>query len=139
MSESVDHALKLDHSRDELARQHFVSGMRAYVLNDLAGDLRTVYQQKVEPSFERTQGRKPKDGPEVHKAIRGETMFKYYSALRCNTQAMCFRSVMPAVAREAEDLIARGEKLERSNSGVRGTVAVDPNLAIPRYVSSLDV
>ena len=139
MSENVDHALKLDHSRDERARQNFVSGMRAYVLNDLAGDLRTVYAHKVEPGFERSQGRKPVDGPEVHKAIRGETMFKYYSALRCNTQEMCFRSVMPAIERQAEDLIERAESLDRSNSGARGSLTLDPDLDIPRYVSDLDV
>ena len=77
MSENINHDLKVDHTRDERARQHFVSGMRSYVLNDLAGNLRTLYGQKVEPAFERTQGRKPADGPEVHKAMKGETLFKY--------------------------------------------------------------
>ena len=35
MTENVNHDLKVDYSRDELARQHFVSGMRTYVLNSL--------------------------------------------------------------------------------------------------------
>ena len=139
MSENINHDLKVDHTRDERARQHFVSGMRSYVLNDLAANLRTLYGNKVEPAFERSQGRKPADGPEVHKAMKGETLFKYYSSLRCNTQEMVWRSVLPAVERESDDLAARATKLHQSNSGARGTMTLDGTVQVPRYLEALDV
>ena len=139
MSENINHDLKVDHSRDEHARQHFVSGMRNYVLNDLAGNLRTVYATKVEPAFERTNGRKPLNGNEVHRALKGETLFKYYSSLRCNTQEMVWRSILPGVERQADELAERARKLDQSNAGVRGTLNLDPAIAIPRYTSELDV
>ena len=56
----------------------------------------------MEPQFERREQRAPADGPEVHKAMKPESMFKFYSAVRCNTQEMVWRSVIPGVRREAE-------------------------------------
>ena len=53
MTENVNHDLKVDYSRDELARQHFVSGMRTYVLNSLSSNMRTVYDNKVAPNFKK--------------------------------------------------------------------------------------
>ena len=49
MTENVDHDLKVSHTKDERSRQHFVQGMRSYVLNDLSGHMKTVLDRKVEP------------------------------------------------------------------------------------------
>ena len=66
----LKHELKLDKTRDEKARMNFVSGLRAHVLNDMAGGMRAVWDAEVEPAFRRSRGRRPKDGPEVHAALR---------------------------------------------------------------------
>ena len=83
--------------------------------------------------------RKPKDGPEVHKAMKDETLFKYYSNLRCNTQEAVWRSVIPGVEREIEDLNRRAQVLSQSTENAQGTLTVDPKFDVPRYVSELDV
>ncbi|MDX2143120.1 MAG: class I SAM-dependent methyltransferase [Rhodospirillaceae bacterium] len=139
MSENVNHDLKVTYTRDETARQHFVSGMRGYVLNHLAGNLRTVYSKKAEPAFKRKNKRAPKTAPEIHKALKGETVFKFYSSLRCNTQEMVWRSVIPGVEREVDELATRAKVLGQSSQRAKGTVRVDPKLRIPRSVSELDV
>jgi ubiquinone/menaquinone biosynthesis C-methylase UbiE len=139
MTENINHDMKVDYTRDEKSRQHFVVGMRNYVLNSLAANLRTVYERKVEPEFVRANKRKPKDGPEVHKAIKGETLFKYYSNLRCNTQEAVWRSVIPGVERQAEELATRARVLSQSTEKAQGTLEIDPNFTVPRYVSELDV
>jgi len=139
MTENIDHDMKVDFSRDEHARQHFVMGMRSYVLNDLAGQMRTVFEKKVEPAFVRSKKRKPADGPEVHKAMKDETLFKFYSNLRCNTQEAVWRSVIPGVEREAEDLVRRAQVLGQSTEKASGTLTIDPNFTVPRYISELDI
>ncbi|MBL8644322.1 MAG: class I SAM-dependent methyltransferase [Rhodospirillaceae bacterium] len=139
MTENVNHDLKVDYTRDELARQHFASGLRSYVLNSLSGNMRTVYTKKVEPAFKKKNKRAPKTAPEIHKALKPETIFKFYSAMRCNTQEMCFRSVIPGIEREAEDLARRVKILGQNTEKAQGTLTVDPKLQIPRYVSELDV
>lgn len=139
MTENLDHDLKVDHTRDERSRQHFVMGMRSYVLNNLAGNMRTVYERKVEPAFIRSKKRKPKTGPEIHKAMKSETLFKYYSNLRCNTQEAVWRSIIPGVERQAEDLVRRAQVLSQSTEKASGTFEIDPKFSVPRYVSELDV
>ena len=139
MSGYVDHEMKVSHTKDESSRQHFVQGMRSYVLNDLAGHMLTVWERKVEPAFEKANSRSPEDGPEVHKTFKPETIFKFYSSMRCNTQEMVWRSVMPAVERENEDLARRAQVLSQAGDKASGTVKTDPGFHVPRYVSELDV
>ena len=98
--------LTVPFSFDEQCRQGFTASMRTYVLNDLADHMRDVYEHRTKPTFERAQGQPPSSGPEVHKAMRRETIFKFYSALRCGVQEMCWRSVIPGVRRAAGDLNA---------------------------------
>ena len=139
MTENVNHDLKVDYSRDEMSRQHFVMGLRGYVLNNLAANMRSVYERKVEPAFVRAKKRKPKSGAEVHKAMKAETLFKYYSNLRCNTQEAVWRSVIPGVERQVEDLARRSQVLSQSTEKANGRLEVDPKFTVPRYVAELDV
>ena len=139
MTENVDLDMKVSHTKDESSRQHFVQGMRSYVLNDLSGHMRTVWDRKVEPAFKKANGRAPEDGPEIHKTFKPETIFKFYSSMRCNTQEMVWRSVMPAIERECEDLARRAQVLSQSGDKASGTASTEPNFEVPRYVSELDV
>ena len=139
MTENVNHDLKVDYSRDELARQHFVSGMRTYVLNSLSSNMRTVYDNKVAPNFKKKKNRAPKTAPEIHKALKSETIFKFYSSMRCNTQELVWRSVIPGIERESEELVAKTKILSQSTQKANGTLTVDPKLSIPRYTAELDV
>lgn len=135
MPPRLSHDLATDNTRDEISRQGFVTGMRQYVLGDLAGNMRTVYDRRVRPAFERTKGRNPLDGPEIHKAMRPETLFKFYSAVRNSTQELVWRSVLPAIDRSAETLT---NKTEEANAGAE-TLHLDPSFEVPRYISALDV
>jgi len=101
--------------------------------------MKTVWDHKVSPNFEKSKGRTPKDGPEIHKTFKPETIFKFYSALRCNTQEMVWRSVLPAIEREKDDLSKLTKILSQSGEKAQGTMALNPDLNIPRYVSELDV
>ncbi|MGD1954993.1 MAG: hypothetical protein ACFBZ9_07115 [Sphingomonadales bacterium] len=52
MSKLVDHALKLSPTRDEWARQDFVSSLRAHVLNDMANAMKAHYSSAIAPNDE---------------------------------------------------------------------------------------
>lgn len=138
MPRPVTHELKIPWSRDESARQDFVSSMRAYVLSDTAGFMRTVYEKKVRPSFESEQGRGPRDGPEIHRLMKRESMFKFYSRLRTDTQGMVWRSVLPGISAYSRELAARSAELGRAHE-VGGTLELDPDLQVPDNITRLDV
>jgi ubiquinone/menaquinone biosynthesis C-methylase UbiE len=139
MENSIDHELRITRNSDETSRQHFVKGMRSYILNDLAGHMRTVWTKKTEPKFEKLNGRKPDNGPEIHKTIKSETIFKFYSSLRCNTQEMVWRSVLPAINRERHELAKKVNHLSKSEDKAKGTMSLNPKLSIPKYTAELDV
>jgi len=133
----LQHGLKLDKTLDEKARQNFVSGLRAYILNDMATDMRTAYEADVRPRFERQHGRSPRDGAEVHAAIRNHDHFKFYSSLRVTAQDMVWQTVLPVVDRERDALAERAGNLAKQRPEVK--LELDPALAVPRSVSAIDV
>ena len=129
----------IDFTFEERTRQDFASSMRRYVLNDLAGHMKSVYEHKVEPNFEKAKGRKPETAREVHAAMKPEPIFKYYSSVRVNTQEMVWRSVIDGVKREQDDLNRRAQVLSQSTENVSGTLELDPKFDLPRYLSELDI
>lgn len=132
---TLQHELRPQPKIDELARQRFVSGIRSFILNDLAADMRTAYDRRARGRFEQSAGRAPNDGVEVHKAMRGDPAFNIYSSMRVHAQKMVWSSVIPVVEREAERL----ETIAAEAQDKPGTVTLDPDLPIPRNVSSIDV
>ena len=133
----LQHDLRLAKTRDERARQNFVSGLRAYVLNDMANGMRRIYEHETRPTFEREHGRPPSDGPEVHAALLDNEYFRFYSSLRVTAQDLVWQSVLPALERERDELTRKSEDFERS--GASGSLGLDPDLEVPRYVSAIDV
>ncbi len=130
----LKHAMRPDLQADERARQNFATGLRSFVLGDLADDMRFAYESRVKPAFERQNHRAPMAGPEVHRAMRGDPMFSLYSALRVNAQRMVWDSVTPVVAREKPRLAETAASVKTN-----GSLEIDPALPIPRNVSAIDV
>ena len=128
----------VDSNHDEYSRQRFVSILRKKVLMDFAGDMKTIYQKKVEPNFEKKNGRKPKDGREVRKAMLHEPVFEGWSSLRYNAQQMTWWSVQPAIERSLDDLIQAAKDAHQANPA-GGSIELDPGVDIPREITELDV
>lgn len=139
MSQLVSHELGVDWNLDERARQHFVTGMRQYVLSDLSTFMKGDYDKRVKPNFEADNGRAPAAGPEVHRLMRKENMFKFYSSMRNNAQGLVWRSVIPGIEREIEALAERAQALGGSAEGAQGTLSLDPDFRVPDTITKLDV
>jgi ubiquinone/menaquinone biosynthesis C-methylase UbiE len=132
MLKDLSHDLRVSPTRDERTRQEFVASLRKHVLADMAASMRANYEQRVLPAFERAHGRAPTDGDEVHDAMQDERYFRFYSSIRYNAQEMVFRSVIPVVDRNLEDLGARVRQQP-------GKVVVNPDLKVPNNVTNIDV
>ncbi|QGN54478.1 class I SAM-dependent methyltransferase [Novosphingobium sp. Gsoil 351] len=131
---TLQHAMAPTRTADEVARARFVSGLRSFILNDLAADLRTAYDRRAASAFRDRTGHLPADSDEVHDALRGDPTFALYTASRIEAQHMVWESVIPGVEREREQL----ENLARNDGAVQ-SVALDPDLVVPRNVSAIDV
>ncbi len=145
MQTSLNHGMDIPKSRDERARARFVSGLRSYVLHDLAIELRADYERNVVPRWEREHGAQPGDGHEVHKAIRGSDCFKHYSTLRCATQELVWDTVMDTVQANTDSLSERyqryagGSDVDGQADETGGTLTLDRTLDMPRYANAVDV
>lgn len=136
MPSPLQHELYIRGSREQAAKQDFVASLRKYVLNDVANEMRNRYESSIEPELEKA-GQKPTSGPEVHKAIKPDSLFRLYSSMRYNTQEMVWRSVLRPLAENRRELGAKVDQvLSRKN---RGSLTLDPDLQIPRNVTAIDV
>jgi ubiquinone/menaquinone biosynthesis C-methylase UbiE len=133
------HDLKVEPTRDESARQEFVSCLRGYILVDMATTMNRRYEEKVAPQFERENKRPPEDGPEVHKAMKSDPYFRFYSSIRFNAQEMVWRSVIPAVERNLDSLIGQAKELKDDAGKAAGTVTLNNDVEVPRNVTAVDV
>lgn len=136
MIKSHQHGMGVTPRRDEQARQGFVSSLRAHILGPMARHMRQHYEADIAPTVSRASGQPPATGEEVHDAMQADGYFRYYSAIRYNAQEMVFRSVIPTIAGELNELNARAALLRDTGES---TVTLDPELEIPRNVANIDV
>lgn len=132
------HELGLARSLDDAARQGFVSALRAFVLHDMADDLKHSWEQEVKPRAQRELGHEPKTPSEVHKVMQGADSFRFYSAMRVNAQEMVWDSVRDQVHRE-RDLLQQRVHSELTKSDANGSLDIPLAFEVPRYISALDI
>ncbi|MBM3503433.1 MAG: class I SAM-dependent methyltransferase [Alphaproteobacteria bacterium] len=124
----------LDH--DAGARSDFVFALRQEAIRETRIDARTVYESRVRPTFERERGRPPKDRHEVRRALLRDGFGQVSSALRLLAQEMMWDTFGDATERQLPALAAAADRLARR---ARGTLRLDPSVAMPRYVTAVDI
>ncbi len=129
MTRFVTHDLALAPTADELAGQDFVSSLRGYVLNDMATAMKRRFDSAIAPKL-------PADatGQDVHRAMKPDTLFRFYSATRVSAQEMVWDSVRGTLERDRTRLSEIATALPGE-----GTLELDPDLPIPSNVAALDV
>ena len=124
-------------SHDERARQQFVSLLRKHAIVDLRQRMKADYETRVAPALERA-GKMPTNWREVQQAMETEQSYRFYSSIRYHSQEMCFMSVQPSVERSLPRMIEAARAVSQHNP-VGGSLRLNPQLEVPRYVSALDV
>jgi len=132
MTRFVHPDLALSPTLDERAGMDFVSTLRSHVLNDMAAHMKTRWSEAIAPKL----ATPPANGQDVHRAMKPDLFFRFYSATRVNAQEMVWDSVRGTVARERA---AFGERLQALTGKAGGTLELDPALEVPRNVSAIDV
>jgi SAM-dependent methyltransferase len=134
MTLELQHAMKAEPTADEAARSRFVSGIRSFILNDLAADLGAAYHARAVPKFRAANGRDPASSGDAHKAMRGDPAFNIYSSMRVQAQKMVWASVADGVARDAARLSALADQVDAN-----AHVQLKPGFVPPRNAAAIDV
>lgn len=128
------HAVFPQTSHDEIARLNFLAHMNRHLSTRVMPHVKTAWDQRAGPKFEKEQGRAPKDRHEVRKALLGDPAFQTWSALRRMTMEQRQQAGRWASIRQAEQLAAKARTLTEGDARLQ----LDPALPIPRYVSAVD-
>jgi len=130
------HAVLPETRHDEAARQQFVHSFKDYLVKHVHTGNRTVYERKVKPAFRAAHGRDPKDRFEVRDGMSGEPHYRMLSTLVRTSQEMMWSACRIPVQRDLGGLI---ERCRRPGADAGGTLALDPQLPIPRYHTAVDI
>ncbi len=139
MIQPLLHHLRGRCCREQKEKQAFVSGLRAFILNEVADSMRQHYQEAVEPAFQQSCGAAPQTGEQVHQALQGELVFRFYSSLRYNAQEMVWRGVLRPLTEAADTLNTAVTAADERQDAVGGSLTLDATVQLPKNVSALDV
>ncbi len=132
----IDSVVKPTH--DEFSRQRAVAAFHSHALLNLRFDARQAFERSAAPQFVRKHGRMPETPAEVAEEMKNDHFFRFYSSIRYNAQEMGPLSRQAPVERALPQLvdIFRDVSARRPTGG---TLRLNPDLDIPRYVTELDV
>lgn len=125
-------------NHDEQALQAFVRDFRRFLRLDVMPGTRQVFEERVEPQFQRENGRSFADGHEVRRAMTKDGYYQFWSAMQRRSQEMMWESVIAPTERELDELIGKYRTLA-ANRSAGGSLELDPELEIPRYHRALDI
>lgn len=128
------HAVFPETRHDDIERLNFLAHMNRHLSTRVMPFVKTAWEHRAGPKFEREHGRRPKDRHEVRKALLADPMFQTWSALRRATMEQRQQAGRWTTLCQAEALAAKTDALTRGDN----RLSLDPTLPIPRYVSAVD-
>ena len=106
-----------------------------HVLTAIGDGLKDVYDHRVAPAYEKANGHASKDGREAMKAMLKDNYGKTWSSMIHTCQEMVWESVRLAIERAQPEF---NEKVRGLNAQY-GSLSLDPNVEVPRYISASDI
>ncbi len=128
------HAVFPEAKHDEIARYNFMANLNRYLASVVSPGNKLAYEKRVRPEFQKEHARDFETREEVHEAMKKDSYYQAWSALRRSAMEMRQQAGRSLVLRQAKEL---AEKAERLNQG-KDTLKLNPDLEIPHYVRVVD-
>ena len=128
------HAVFPEAKHDEIARYNFMANLNRYLSSVVSPGNKIAYEKRVRPGFQQECDRDFETRKEVHEAMKKDTYYQTWSALRRSAMEMRQQAGRSLVLRQADEL---AEKANHLNQG-KDTLKLDPDLEIPNYVRVVD-
>lgn len=131
-----EHPMMARRAHDDAARQKAVRTLRQRLLPRLAAGSREMYYRGIEQQLRRDNGGQP---VEDFRRIRAAMMQLPYVRLQLGThrviQELMYETLVDSVEPQREELAARARELSRG----LGSLRLDPQFVVPRYVTAVDI
>jgi SAM-dependent methyltransferase len=119
---------------DDIARFNFLANFNKYMSAQLVAGNAVAYEHRARQRYVREQGHEPRDRHEIRAAMRADSYYRFWSALRRNGMEMRQQAGRSLVLRQAQELADRARALNQQAP----TLVLDPALPVPRYQSAID-
>jgi ubiquinone/menaquinone biosynthesis C-methylase UbiE len=129
------HEVFPDVSHDENARYNFLANLNKHLSTFVAPGNKIAYEKRVEPAFKKEQGRDFKTRDEVREAMKKDSYYQTWSALRRNTMEMRQQNGRTITLRQAQQLAEKAEKLNKRNPD---TLKLKGDVPVPHYLTIMD-
>jgi SAM-dependent methyltransferase len=128
------HGMFPETTHDEIERLNLLAHMNRHLATRVMPHVKTAWETRVAPALERTLGRPAGNRHEVRTALGRDPYYQAWSALRRTTMEQRQQAGRWTTLRQAEALAEKAARL----AGNDGALTLNPDLAIPRYVSAVD-
>lgn len=129
--QQADHDLLVKGDCDNIARQEFVKSLKGAVQQKLLPAVSSAYFQRALPKF----GKAPEDHNDAREAFADDPLFKAYLSVNRISQELQWFSVIDSIEKDIDEIEHKAHNLKP----VGGSLSVDPDFEVPKYVSSLDI
>lgn len=136
IDEPFHHKMMPSVSHDELARQRATLSMKLHMTYDIYPRDEDVYAAHTLPAFVKEHRRPPRDKTEVRHAMMREPTTQMWSAIARTMQEMLWYDTGAAIERQLGDLMLKARRLGEKPLG---TLRLNPDLPVPRYLSAVDI
>jgi 2-polyprenyl-3-methyl-5-hydroxy-6-metoxy-1,4-benzoquinol methylase len=131
------HAMLPRPDHDEAARMDFVFSFKEHVTKEVATGTKAAFDRRVGPTIARTLGHEARNRHEVHKHMRRDPYWQLSGSLSRLYQELKQEVGESVAYRHFDEL--RGTARELRATARHSTLRLNPDLAIPRYQSAVDI
>jgi len=121
-------------SHDDEARENFCRNLSIELETSVRPKLRQTYDREIKARMIERLGREP-TFREIAKEMRKVPMNRSWYRLRTDNQDRMYDNAREMVERQREELAAKS----KNASGKLGSLSIDPNFQMPRYLTELDI
>ncbi|MEQ8249485.1 MAG: class I SAM-dependent methyltransferase [Alphaproteobacteria bacterium] len=138
MKGQASHAILPDEHHDEVSRQDFVTSLKVHVLTGLGPGNKQAFETRGAPTFRKSHGREPNSAREVARVMRDDPYWQTWSSLNRSGQELMWEGLGERAGRQLDTLTERA-RAAAERKDTKGSLRLDPTLAIPRYNSEIHI
>lgn len=133
--QQAEHAMLPKMTAEERSRQEFVKSFKQHIQSNFVPAVTSAYFNRAVPAYVEEKGKEPSDYREARSAFEDDPLFQFYLSSQRVSQELMWFGVNESITRQLDDMNDQAEKLPATG----GTLEVDPDFDVPKYVSSLDI
>ena len=122
-------------SHDEIARYNFLANLNRHLSTVIAPGNKIAFEKRVQPDFIKQNGRHFQTRDEVKEAIKHDSQYQTWAALRRSQMEMRQQAGRSMTLRQAEDL---AKKVAELNAKSPDTLILSDTVETPYYLEIMD-